>query len=335
MKFIVRKGTDPVGRADAALLRALGLPGGGIVAAGSTHVLVGPGKTTPANGLLLGERTLVNAGLKIGDSVDLKRALLPEAHRVVISKVDADIDARHLARSLQGSPVTEGDAVAVQTGYGGDRSPEPVVVTITAVTPGPAAVVGNRTVVHEVGEATPDVVSQPAGSQATLVNQTTQVSQFVADQVGVYIAQLIADDWQLGSEPDTVTVTAVNQVPVCEQAIAQPNALWPPNHKFITITLQGITDPDGDALTLNIAGISQDEPVNAAGVGNTGPDAIIVGDQVQLRSERAAKGNGRVYSIYFTADDGVDQCTGSVSVSVPHSRKDNAIDDGQNYDATR
>ena len=179
------------------------------------------------------------------------------------------------------------------------------------------------------------LLSQPAGSQATLVNQTTQVSQFVADQVGVYIAQLIADDWQLGGEPDTVTVTAVNQAPVCEQAIAQPNALWPPNHKFITITLQGITDPDGDALTLNIAGISQDEPVNAAGVGNTGPDAIIVGDQVQLRSERAAKGNGRVYSIYFTADDGVDQCTGSVSVSVPHSRKDNAIDDGQNYDATR
>jgi transitional endoplasmic reticulum ATPase len=174
MKFIVRKGTDPVGRADAALLRALGLPGGGIVAAGSTHVLVGPGKTTPANGLLLGERTLVNAGLKIGDSVDLKRALLPEAHRVVISKVDADIDARHLARSLQGSPVTEGDAVAVQTGYGGDRSPEPVVVTITAVTPGPAAVVGNRTVVHEVGEATPDVVSQPAGSPAGEAMTTAQ-----------------------------------------------------------------------------------------------------------------------------------------------------------------
>jgi hypothetical protein len=179
------------------------------------------------------------------------------------------------------------------------------------------------------------LLSQPAGSQVTFVNPATQVSQFVTDQVGVYIAQLITDDGQLGSEPDTVTVTAVNQAPVCEQAIAQPNILWPPNHKFNTITLQEITDPDADALTLNITGISQDEPVNAAGDGNTGPDAIIDGEQVQLRSERAGGGNGRVYSIYFTADDGVDQCTGSVSVSVPHNRKDNAIDDGQNFDASR
>jgi hypothetical protein len=179
------------------------------------------------------------------------------------------------------------------------------------------------------------LLSQPAGSRATLADQTTQMPQFLTDQVGLYIAQLIVDDGQLGSEPDTVTVTAVNQVPVCEQASAQPNTLWPPNHKFNSIALQGITDPDGDALTLNITGISQDEPVNAAGDGNTGPDAIIDGDQAQLRSERAGGGNGRVYSIYFTADDGVDQCTGSVSVSVPHNRKDNAIDDGLNYDATR
>jgi transitional endoplasmic reticulum ATPase len=166
MRFIVRKGTDPVGRADAALLRALGLPGGGIVGVGSTHVLVSPGETTSANALLLGERTIANSGLAIGDSVDVQRALLPEAHRVVVSKIDAEIDSRHLARSLQGSPVTTGDAVAVQTGYGEDRLPDTVVVAITAVTPGPAAVVGNRTVVHEVGEDTPDVVDQPAGSPA-------------------------------------------------------------------------------------------------------------------------------------------------------------------------
>ena len=179
------------------------------------------------------------------------------------------------------------------------------------------------------------LLSQPAGSRASLMNPTAQISQFVTDQVGVYIAQLIADDGRLASEPDTITVTAVNQAPVCERANAQPNALWPPNHKFNTITLHGITDPDGDALTLIIAGISQDEPVNAAGDGNTGPDAIIDGEHVQLRSERTGGGNGRVYSIYFTADDGIEQCTGSVTVSVPHNKKDSAIDDGQYYDATR
>ncbi|MDX2342991.1 MAG: hypothetical protein QNL12_04335, partial [Acidimicrobiia bacterium] len=163
MKFIVRKGSDPIGKADSALLTALGLPGGGIVALGKTHILVSPGETTSANAIMLGERAIANAGVAIGDSVDVIRALLPEARRVVISPLAADIDARHLARSLQGSPVSEGDRVAVQTGYGKEADAALVEVDVTSVTPGPAAVVGSATVVHEVGEDTEDLVDQPAG----------------------------------------------------------------------------------------------------------------------------------------------------------------------------
>jgi transitional endoplasmic reticulum ATPase len=164
MKFIVRKGSDPTGKADSALLRALGLPGGGIVTVGKTHVLVSPGDMTSPSAIMLGERTLTNAGLSVGDSVDVTRSVLPEAHRVVISGVDAEIDARHLARSLQGSPVSEGDSVLIRTGYGDDESPEEVTVSVASVTPGPAAVIGSRTVVHEQGEATADVVDQPSGA---------------------------------------------------------------------------------------------------------------------------------------------------------------------------
>jgi transitional endoplasmic reticulum ATPase len=166
MKFIARKGADPVGKADAALLTALGLPGGGIVTVGSTHVLVSPGQTASPNAIMLGDRTLANAGLAVGDTVEVKRALLPEAHRVVVSQIDAGIDARHLARSLQGSPVTEGDVVAVRVGYGEERSAAAATVRIASVAPGPAAVVGSRTVVRESGEDTADVVDQPAGTPA-------------------------------------------------------------------------------------------------------------------------------------------------------------------------
>ena len=133
MKFIVRKGTDAAARADSALLTAMGLPGGGIVSIGSSHVLVSAGETTSTNAIMLGERAMANAGLSIGDSVDVKRALLPEAHRVTISRIDAVIDARHLARSLQGSPVSEGDRVGVQTGYGAGESPESITVEIVSV----------------------------------------------------------------------------------------------------------------------------------------------------------------------------------------------------------
>lgn len=166
MKFIVRKGSDPVGKADSALLTALGLPGGGIVSLGDTHVLISPGETTSPNAIMLGDRTIANAGLAIGDGVDVTRALLPAARRVVISRIDAEIDARHLARSLQGTPVSEGDRVAVQIGYGEEKSATAVEVEIATVTPGPSAVIGSGTVVHEIGEDTDDLVNQPHGAPA-------------------------------------------------------------------------------------------------------------------------------------------------------------------------
>ncbi len=166
MKFIVRKGTDPVGKADPALLTALGLPGGGVVSLGKTHVLVSPGETTSPNAIMLGERTMANADVAVGDTVDVKRALLPSARRVVISRIDADIDARHLARSLQGIPISEGDRVAVQVGYGERKSATSIEVNIDSVTPGPSAVIGSATVVHETGEDTDALVDQPPGSPA-------------------------------------------------------------------------------------------------------------------------------------------------------------------------
>lgn len=166
MKFIVRKGSGPIAKADSTLLTALGLPGGGIVAIGTTHLLVSPGDTASPNAIMLNERAIANAGLALGDSVDVTRSILPAARRVVISPLEAAIDARHLARSLQGLPVSEGDTVAVQTGYGEEEDAPVVEVRITSVTPGPSAVVGSSTVVHEVGEDTEALVDQPTGSPA-------------------------------------------------------------------------------------------------------------------------------------------------------------------------
>jgi hypothetical protein len=67
------------------------------------------------------------------------------------------------------------------------------------------------------------------------------------------------------------------------------------------------------------------------------PDAALQGAGVLLRAERAGTGNGRVYRVTFTADDGLGGlCTGSVDVTVPKSMKpeQGAVDDGQAYDST-
>ena len=86
---------------------------------------------------------------------------------------------------------------------------------------------------------------------------------------------------------------------------------------------------------MHVTSVTQDEPVNGLGDGDTSPDAVLQGSAVLLRAERAGGGNGRVYQVMFTADDGgVDgRCTGTVTVCVPHDRQDTCSDDGLRYNS--
>lgn len=129
-----------------------------------------------------------------------------------------------------------------------------------------------------------------------------------------------------------------NQPPVCGQAEPSVAILWPPNHKLETVAIQGVTDPDNDPVAIRITGITQDEPVNGLGDGDTAPDGFGVGtSQAQVRVERSGTGNGRVYAISFVADDGKNgTCSGQVAVGVPHDMGKGRVpvDDGQSYDST-
>jgi hypothetical protein len=133
------------------------------------------------------------------------------------------------------------------------------------------------------------------------------------------------------------TVVPANQRPDCSAAIASIHTLWPPNFMFASATVLNVTDSDGDAVTITIDSIVQDEPVDALGNGRFAPDGAGVGSTTAyVRAERAGNGNGRVYHIGFTADDGNGgSCTGTVQVSVPKSQgAEGAVDDGALYDST-
>jgi hypothetical protein len=107
---------------------------------------------------------------------------------------------------------------------------------------------------------------------------------------------------------------------------------------MVDIEIMGVTDPDEDPINITITGITQDEPVNGIGDGNTYPDGDGVDTSIaQVRAERAGPGNSRVYEISFTAEDDFGaQCSGSVKVCVPHDQGGDNIctDDGQNYIST-
>ena len=143
------------------------------------------------------------------------------------------------------------------------------------------------------------------------------------------------------SDSDDAVFTP-NRPPDCSEAYADPGCLWPPNHKFVDISVMGVTDPDGDPITITIVAITSDEATatdKGSGGANHAPDAYGVGtDTASVRAERSGNGDGRVYTISFMADDGRGGvCEGSVTVNVPHDQSDDtcsAIDSGQDYDAT-
>ena len=151
-----------------------------------------------------------------------------------------------------------------------------------------------------------------------------------------------------------------NQPPDVSKAYPSQECLWPPNHSFVNITIEGVTDPDGDPITIEILNITSDEPTASTHWSCCehlevdfdqylcgcepqscchAPDAHGIGTETaQLRAERFGNGNGRVYVITFVASDGRGgESVGNVAVYVPHDEHGgtcHCIDDGQYYDAT-
>lgn len=132
-----------------------------------------------------------------------------------------------------------------------------------------------------------------------------------------------------------VCVTVINShiPPDASHARADVGVLWPPDHKMALVHILGIVNPNNDPVTID--SVTQDEPTNGLGDGDTPIDAMISGDSVQLRAERSGNGNGRVYHVCFTVRDPEQDATGCVTVSVPKSKKtDVAGDGGSLYDST-
>jgi hypothetical protein len=226
------------------------------------------------------------------------------------------------------------------TDAGGNQASAIQLVTVIDNTPPTITCPQNIFVTVPAGETGSNVSwDPPAASANCSVAVTCTPASGSFFPAGTTTVTAAATDPSGNTATCTFTVT-VNRSPDCSgtPSIAQ---LWPPNHKMVNITVQGVTDSDGDPVTITITGITQDEPLDTFGDGNTEPDgAIINGSIAQVRAERSGTkkvpGNGRVYRISYTASDGRGgSCEGSVAVCVPHDQgnKSICIDDGQNYNS--
>jgi transitional endoplasmic reticulum ATPase len=143
MRFVIRPGSDPVARADSTILKAIGLPFGGVLRVGRTHVLVQGGEGRESTALNLGPLSQANAGLRPGESIDATRAVLGLAGEVVLEAESVPADPKLLVRTLQGRPISAGDVVEVAGSYLGRT--EPLRLVVTTVQPGGAGLVGAGT----------------------------------------------------------------------------------------------------------------------------------------------------------------------------------------------
>ena len=183
--------------------------------------------------------------------------------------------------------------------------------------------------------------TQVAGPAVVLTDANSAQAQFTSPFVpaggATLLFELTVFDGSGAVSSDTATVAVLNNntPPDCAAAKATLATLWPPNHAMIPVNILGVQDPDNNA-TITIARVTQDEPTNGLGDGDTGPDAVITGNTVLLRAERSGQSNGRVYHIHFTAADHEAACSGVVTVIVPHNKATaGAIDNGQLFNSTK
>ncbi len=127
-----------------------------------------------------------------------------------------------------------------------------------------------------------------------------------------------------------------NSPPDVSNAHPSKEYLWPADNGFEKITIEGVTDPDGDEVRISITGVTSDEPSVSHFWDRFRCDAFISpkGD-LYLRAERNRWGNGRVDEISFVAKDKKGgETAGKVQVKVPRSIQNGeviCIDDGQQY----
>jgi len=118
------------------------------------------------------------------------------------------------------------------------------------------------------------------------------------------------------------SVVIGNQPPDCSLAQPSVTKVSRRDHKLVSVSILGVTDPDGDPVSIRIDQIRQNEPVTGL-QDETRPDGTGIGSSTaMIRAESSRPHDRRTYTIDFTASDGKGgTCQGNVKVRVPNDSK--------------
>lgn len=164
------------------------------------------------------------------------------------------------------------------------------------------------------------------GSSVGCVDQVTVCGD------GTHTVSITATDYCGFTSSADASVEVIDVTPPEIAVQLNRDVLWPPNHKLVevcaTIEATDNCDPDPD---IALVWITSSESDNDKGDGNTINDIqnAAYGTEdlcFSLRSERQGSGNGRVYTIAYSAEDESGNVAyDTVRVRVPHDQSGSAL----------
>ena len=135
-------------------------------------------------------------------------------------------------------------------------------------------------------------VSRPAGSAATISNPNSSTASFVIDAAGEYVVQLVVNDGEFDSAPDTMAVSTNNSAPIANAGPDQTAYVG----DRITLDAAASTDPDGDALGYSWGFLVRPDGSNAVLSGSTSISPEFTIDKPGVYQVRLIVNDGRLNS---------------------------------------
>jgi hypothetical protein len=182
----------------------------------------------------------------------------------------------------------------------------PANITAEATSPSGAVITYSASASDVIDGSAPVICTPASGSTFGL--GTTTVSCSASDQSG-------------NTATGTFTVTVRDTTPPTASLSVSPGMLWPPNHQKVAVTRTLVASDLAGPVVISGPTVTSNEPIEGLGDGDTSPDWIITGTNLQLRAERSGRGNGRTYTItYVVGDPSGNTRTVSATVVVPKSQ---------------
>jgi alpha/beta hydrolase family protein/CARDB protein len=166
---------------------------------------------------------------------------------------------------------------------------------------------GVRSITYAVGGGAATTVSGASASLSLATEGATTISYFATDNVG-------------NAEAAKTLTVRIDKTPPVATLSLSPDRIWPPNHKFVTVSPSLSASDNLSAVSVSAPVVTSNEPQAGCDRDDAPGDWSVSGASIALRAERCSNGGGRTYTVTYTITDAAGNSSqASAVVFVPHN----------------